>query len=77
MDESTKHSGNGKTKESADDSLVSKTDEEEIVPTTPVKGKRGKRNSLIAETDEEENSAHYSSEEKEREEKQPCCWIRR
>ena len=54
MEESTKQNGNGKTKESADNSLASETDEEERVPTTPVNRKRGKRSSPIAETDEEE-----------------------
>ena len=36
MEESTTQNGNGKTKESADNSLASETDEEEIAPTTPV-----------------------------------------
>ena len=54
MEESTKQNGNRKTKESADNSSASETDEEEIVPTTPVNRKRGKRRSPFAETDEEE-----------------------
>ena len=54
MEESTKQNGNGKTKESADNRLTSETDEEEIVPTTPVNRKRRKRSSPVTETDEEE-----------------------
>jgi hypothetical protein len=54
MDESTKQTGNGNTKESTDDSQASEIDEEEIVPTTPIRRKKQKRSSPIAKSSDEE-----------------------
>ena len=65
--------GNGKTKESADNGLTSETDEEEIVPATPVNRKKKEEKQPRCWNRWGRNSAHHSS--KEREGKQPHYWI--